>query len=719
MTISTDHLVAVGSAMNRSRVASVLFCALLAHGTAQLSRGDVRHIVSLGVFPSDIVLDADHPFHRLLVTGVTADGFEVDLTGSAQFVSDAPERVAVDTAGTVRAFEDGEARITARLDGHAASVRIVCRLAEPRNPPTFEQSILPLINRVGCNAATCHATPDGQSGFKLSVFSYDPRSDYREIVQDSRGRRVFPAMPEESLILKKPTMAIKHGGGLRFARNSASYETMHDWIQAGMPYSRPDAPTLAGVEVHPAERSYRKGAIQRLLVRARFSDGSVRDVTQLARFESRSKQFVTVDEHGLIAVGDQIGEQVVLVRYMDVVKFSRVIVPTEHRLSDEMYDALPETNFIDRHTRARWKKLGLFPSPRCSDGEFIRRASLDAIGRLPTPQETRAFLEDADPDKRSKFIDGMLADGAYADYWATMWGDLIRPNPNRLGVKYTYLLDQWIRKSLRENKPYDRFVRELITASGPSNDGTTVIIRDRRDPADMTTLVSRMFLGVRMQCARCHHHPYEQWSQEDFYRFAAYFGQVGTRGAFIGHIGEGQVKHPLTDEVMSPKPLDGAEPRIEPKEDPRVHLADWVTELDNPYFARAIVNRIWAEYFGRGIVHPVDDFRPSNPPMNVDTPCERDPASNMVQALHMMNSTELQARIAHEKGRAARLADQQDLTIGDILQELYMAAFSRYPTGEETAAASRILESHGVDRKTATEDVMWALLNSAEFVYNH
>ncbi len=826
MAIS-DQLVLVASAISRvCGLSRALLCTCLVWLAVEPARGDVSPLSSLTVVPAEIALDADHPFHRLLVTGLTKDGREIDLSLAAEYVSSAPECVEVDAAGIVHAVkEDGEVEITIRVAGHTTLARVVCRLAEDRQPPTFEQSILPLINRAGCNAATCHATPDGQRGFKLSVFSYDPQSDYQEIVQEARGRRVFPGQPAESLILRKPTMAVEHGGGLRFDTNSSLYKTLHDWIQAGMPYSRPNPPTLSGVDVHPMERIYSHGAQQQLLVRARYSDGSERDVTHLARFESRNKRFVTVDEHGMTTIGDQIGEQVVLVRYMDVVKFSRMIVPTGYELSDEKYVALPEANLIDRHVRNRWKKLGLYPSNRSTDGNFIRRATLDAIGRLPTPQETREFINDIDSDKRNKLIDRLLEDESYADYWALKWGDLIRPNPNREGIKFTYLLDLWIRKSLRENKPYDRFVRELVTASGPRSDGATVLIRDRPDPADMTTLVGRMFLGVRMECARCHHHPYEQWSQKDFYSFAAYFGKVGRRGTFIGHFGEGEVKHPLTSEVLHPKPLDGPPIQIAAQQDPRKHLADWMTNPQNPYFARAITNRIWAEYFGRGIVHPVDDFRPSNPPtnaalldalaqhfidhhydlhdlmrtimrsnvyqlssqfneynigdtqnfsrsyrrrlsaevmldavcdvtgtrdalpgvatggraveawnnklhsvfldafgrpaVNVDCPCDRDTSSNMVQALHMMNSTELHARISDANGLAARLIGQQDLAVREILRELYLAAYSRPPTDEETVAVLQILKNRNVDRKTATEDILWTLLNSAEFVYNH
>lgn len=709
-------------------------------------------------------------------------------------------------------------------------------LAATNAPLSFINDILPVLSKAGCNAGKCHAKPEGQNGFKLSVFAYDPKSDFKEVVKDARGRRVFPAFAEESLIIKKPTLAIPHEGGERFEAGSKPYQTLVSWIQQGMPYSRSNEPTLQNISVVPSERSYRKGENQLLRVKAHYSDKSERDVTELADYETNDKEIATVTEDGHVTVGKLSGEAVIIIRFMGLVEVSRIAVPPDHSLPDSLYAKLPANNFIDELAYARLKKLGLLPSDLCTDYEFIRRASLDAIGVLPSPNESRKFLEDPAADKRSKLIDWLLQQPAYADHWADKWGDLIRPNPDRVGVKSVFILDQWLRESFRENKPYDRFVREILTAQGSTHRyGPTVVFRDRREPQDITTMMSQIFLGVRLECAKCHHHPNEKWSQDDFYQFAAYFGEIKRKGTGVSppisgdfeviyHGSGGQVKNPVTEAVMKPKPPDGKAAVIPSGEDPRQALADWVCRPENPFFARAIVNRIWAEFMGRGFVDPVDDFRTSNPPSNEplldglakdfvahgydlkhlmktimgsrlyqlsslpneynvrdtrnfsrsyrrrlpaevladavaevtgvpatyvglpggssaketwnykipsefmdafgrpnsssDCPCERDIKPSVVQALHMMNANELQGRIAHANGRARRLATG-DRSTKDIITELYMAAYSRFPSPEEISLASRAFAAEGATRQSATEDVMWALLNSAEFVFNH
>ncbi|HEY2951590.1 MAG TPA: DUF1549 domain-containing protein, partial [Verrucomicrobiae bacterium] len=433
---------------------------------------------------------------------------------------------------------------------------------------SFINDVLPVLSKAGCNAGSCHAKADGQNGFKLSVFAYDPQSDCKHIVKADRGRRVFPAAPEQSLILLKPTLGLDHEGGQRFEVGSGFYKTILVWLQQGMPFGRTNEPMLAGIKVFPPERRYRKGDTQKLRVEARYSDGSFKDVTHLAEFVSNDKSMATVDERGVVKAGHDSGEGVVVVRYMGQVGTSRIAVPPDKKLPDSRYAALPVDNEIDRLVYARLKSLGLLPSAGCSDSEFLRRASLDAIGTLPTPEQAREFLADTSTDKRSRLIDHLLDHPAYADHWAVKWGDLIRPNPSRVGVKPVYLLDLWLRDAFRQNKPYDQFVRELITAQGSTHQyGPAALFRDKRDPADASAFTSQIFLGVRMECAKCHHHPNEKWSQIDYYQLAAYFGQVKRKGQgisapisgeaeFIWHGPGGEVKHPVTGEVMKPKAPD-------------------------------------------------------------------------------------------------------------------------------------------------------------------
>lgn len=703
--------------------------------------------------------------------------------------------------------------------------------------PSFVHDVLPALAKAGCMAGSCHAKPEGQNGFKLSVFNYDPRSDYAEIVKDGRGRRVFPAAPAESLLLLKPTLGVDHEGGQRIEPGSALEKLIARWIAGGMPYQHTNEPALAAIEVAPADGTYQKGSEFGLQVTARYADDTTRDVTHLAEFASQDKELAAVDEQGVVRTGRLTGEGVVVARFMGLVDAAHFTVPAERVLPAEQYRDLPVANFIDERAYAHFQKLGLFPSGRCTDTEFIRRATLDSIGRLPTPDETRAFLADTAADKRQRWIERLLAEPAWADYWANKWADLLRPNPDRVGVKSVFTLDQWLRAAFRRNLPFDQFAREFLTAEGSNHrDGPAVVYRDRREPPELTTMFSQLFLGVRLECAKCHHHPNEKWGQDDFYRFAAFFGPVKQKGAglsppisagtemFYFAPGGGEVRHPITDAVLQPLPPDAGELALAKDQDPRSALADWLTNPANPFFAKAAVNRIWASFFGRGMVEPVDDFRTSNPAVNEplldalaadfvqhgydlkhlmrtiasselyqlsstpnetnladtkhfsrsyrrrlpaevaldavsdvtgvpeqfegcppgtraiqtwsfkidshfldafgrpnassDPPCERDLKSSVTQSLHMMNSGALQAKLANEAGRVKQLA-AGERPPAEIVTEFYLAAFSRPPTETELARATAAFAEGADKRQEAAEDVLWALLNSPEFVFNH
>ncbi|MEO6739927.1 MAG: DUF1549 domain-containing protein, partial [Chthoniobacteraceae bacterium] len=456
-----------------------------------------------------------------------------------------------------------DGKLTATIEVRATKVAV------KNEPPSFVRDVLPILSKAGCNAGACHAKPDGQNGFRLTVFSFDPQTDHREITQEARGRRVFPASPDESLLLLKATMTVPHEGGERIEKNSDAYRTIVQWIRGGMPYRADNEPTLERLVVSPPERIFKKSETQQLTVKARYSDGSERDVTGLASFDSNDKEIARVTEDGLVRIGNLSGQGVIIARYMGLVSDSRISVPADRLLPDEKYTALPVNNVIDEKAYAHFKRLGLFPSEPCSDSEFLRRASLDTIGVLPTPEEARAFLADTDPKKREKLIERLLADPAWANFWANKWADLLRPNPDHAGVKSVYVLDQWLRESFRANKPYDQFVREIITTEGNTHRfGPAVVYRDKREPAEFTTMFSQLFLGVRLDCAKCHHHPNEKWGQEDFYRFAAFFGPMGRKGAGISapisagnetfYFAPGKsVKHPVTGELMQPQPPDG------------------------------------------------------------------------------------------------------------------------------------------------------------------
>ncbi|MGV3661332.1 MAG: DUF1553 domain-containing protein [Prosthecobacter sp.] len=706
-------------------------------------------------------------------------------------------------------------------------------------PPalSYTRDILPILTKAGCNLGSCHAKSSGQAGFRLSIFAFDPKGDHAEVVSDARGRRVFPALPEDSLILQKATVHIAHEGGQRFEPDSAWAKTIADWIRQGMPYEIEKQPALTSIAVTPAEKTYRKGEALALKVTAKYGDGSTRDVTALTDYISSEKAIASVDEEGHVQTNKESGETVIVARYMGMVGTSRVAVPAEKLLPAESYATLTVRNEIDKHLYARLAKLGHLPSGTASDSDFLRRSTLDAIGMLPTVEEARAFLADTSKDKHEKWIDALMQRPEWADHWAVKLADLIRPNPSRVGVKPVYLLDQWIRQSLRENKPWDVFARQLLTAQGSTHqDGRLAIWRDKRDPVDAATFVGQIFLGVRLECAKCHHHPTEKWDQVDYYQLAAYFTNMKRKGQGISAPisgepeymwaapGKAGIEHPVTKAMLPPRPPADKEVVIPEATDPRAVLAAWMTDAKNPYFAHAIVNRVWSSFMGRGIVDPVDDFRASNPPTNAplldflardfvqhkydlkhlmrtiqrsqayrlsstpnetnltdlrnhsrsyrrrlpaetlldavcavtevsetfsgtptgalpkqawnqkltsqfldafgrpnasaDCPCERDAKPSIVQALHLMNSTKLQDMLVDKTGRAARLA-KSDTQPPKIIEELYLASYSRLPEAEEMNIALKAFVAPGATRQTAIEDVMWSLLNSAEFVFNH
>ncbi|RYD26244.1 MAG: DUF1549 domain-containing protein, partial [Verrucomicrobiaceae bacterium] len=396
-------------------------------------------IGSLVIEPPVLAVEAGHPA-SFLVTARRLDGFETDVTARVTVDSSDTGKLNPAGAGVVRGIAAGTASLTVRLGNHQAELPVQITAPPSSAPVSFVRDVLPVLGKAGCNAGPCHAKADGQNGFRLTVFSFDPKSDYQNIVEGARGRRIFPSDPEESLLLLKATQTVPHEGGARFERGSDAWRTLTAWIGGGMAYQNKDEPAVAAISVFPQERRYRKGASQRLVVHARYADGSVRDVTALSKFESNDKQIATVSEDGKITVDHLGGQAVVVARFMGMVGDSKVMVPADRILPEERYQSLPANNFIDTLAWNRFQQLGLFPSEPCTDAEFLRRASLDTLGLLPKPEEVRGFLADTDPDKRSKAIERLLAHPAWADLWATKWADLLRPNPDRVGVKGVYLL---------------------------------------------------------------------------------------------------------------------------------------------------------------------------------------------------------------------------------------------------------------------------------------
>ena len=490
------------------------------------------------------------------------------------------------------------------------------KVAVPRTF-NFENDISPLLTRYGCNASQCHGKAEGQNGFKLSVFGYDALADWRAFTAESKGRRTSSAAPEQSLFLAKASGTLPHQGGARIAVGSPDYETIRAWLAAGAPFGSPNDARVVKVELEPKEKILLPGAKLQLRVNATYTDGRKADVTRFCVFQSNNDSLAKVDEHGAVVIGSLPGQTSVMARYLGEVTSFLAIVP---RPGKPVGDAgFAEFNFIDRHVNAHLKKLNLRPSDVCDDAAFLRRAHLDVIGTLPTADEARRFLADPAKDKRAKLVDALLARPEFADFWALKWADLLRVDRQKLGQRDAYAYYRWIREQFAANRPLDQFARALLTAEGPLDDAPAghfykVVTR----PGDMANAVSQVFLGIRIACAECHHHPFDRWSQTDYYGMSGLFAQVSIRKGALGEtlLAEGNptTKHPRTGENVPPHALD-AEPSKDIG-DRRRALAEWFTAPENPWFARNLANRLVAHFFGRGVIEPVDDVRATNPPGN-------------------------------------------------------------------------------------------------------
>lgn len=516
---------------------------------------------------------------------------------------------------------------------------------------SFELDVLPVLTASGCNMGACHGKQRGQNGFQLSLLAFDPDFDFAALTRDARGRRLFPAAPQQSLLLQKSVASLPHGGGKRFEVGSEPYRTLLTWIEQGATREIENEPQLVRVALDESEFSLLPDQKQNLRMVAHYSDASFRDVTKLATYLSNESAVVAVSDHGQLLAGSLPGETAIMARYMNNICVANVAIPRTTTVPDQLFNDLPKNNFIDEQVYAKLQRLGIRPSEVVSDEVFLRRVHVDLIGRFPTVSEARLFLDSNDPNKRATLVDQLLERPEYVDHWAGYWADLLRPNPYRVGIKAVLNYDNWIREQFRENVSYDEFVSRLVTAKGSTwQNGAATLYRDRRSPDEVATMVSQLFLGIRLECAKCHHHPFERWSQQDFYQFAAYFSKVTRKGTglsppisggeeIVFTSSKGDVKHPLTGEVLGPVPLfevaklaeaavtennspvvnsgseDGLAVGLE-VEDPRIALAKWMTSPGNDYFAQVQVNRIWAILMGRGFVEPVDDLRSTNPASN-------------------------------------------------------------------------------------------------------
>src|SRR5262245_35662839 len=766
---------------------------------------------------------------QVVVTAKMADNKVLDWTGAAKYTA-APEGiVTIDAAGLVTPLKEGTATVTASAGAATASVPV--KVEHYVDPPliNFPNQITPIFTKLSCNSGGCHGKSGGQNGFRLSLLGFEPGDDYEYLVKESLGRRLFPAAPEHSLLLLKGIAAVPHGGGDKLKKDSHEYRLIVRWITQGMPYGREQDAVVTAISVYPRHRILAPDGRQQLMVVAHYSDGSKENVTRTARYEPNDKLMAEVDETGKVRMLGMPGEVGIMIRYQDRVAVFEATV----QLGGEV-EALPVAkNYVDEHVFAKLKKLGLPPSPVADDATFLRRVTLDITGRLPSAETARKFLEDKDPAKRDKAIDRLLQSDGYADYFAKKWSAILRNRRDKdTYASGNFSFHQWIRSALDQNQRYDQFVKEILTASGEISDHPAVAwYRQVTKDFEQVEDVAQLFLGVRIQCARCHHHPFEKWSRKDYYGLAAFFSRVGRKEGLspdeqrIFHQrGVASSKDPKTGATLKPTGLGDAPLELTADDDPRLALAEWLTKPTNPFFARTLVNRYWKHFFGRGIVDPEDDMRDTNPATNrelldaltkgfsekfdlkdlvrticrsttyqfsslpngqnaadrqtfsrydprrltaevlldsidqmngsstaftglpagaraIQIPdhggvnsyfltvfgkpggasaceCERSGDASLAQSLHLLNSPDIHGKMS--SGVAKELSSDMKRTDAEKIQELYLRAFGRTASEHEMKyAMNHVTKADAKDKPTAYEDVVWALINTKEFLFNH
>ena len=784
---------------------------------------------TLAILPPAVDLTGPEARQQLLAQASLPDHQE-DWTRSAAWSSSDPTIAAVDEHGMVHPVADGEARITASAKGANASITVRVKAAHAPFQWSFRNHVIPVLTKVGCNQGACHGALAGKNGFKLTLRGYAPEVDYETLTRDAVGRRVSLADPPASLMLLKPTFTIPHGGGKRIAKDSLEYRIIEGWIAAGAPPPTDHDVALRGIEAFPAVAVLAPGAEQQLIVRATYSDGRSEDVTRWVRFASANEGVATVDNWGLVKMNGA-GEAAITMTFASRVLNARLTVPFPNQVSAATYESFPRRNYIDDLVIAKLKSLHLAPSKVADDATFLRRAYLDAAGILPTSEEVESFLADTAAGKRSKVIDRLMARDEFVDYWTYKWSDLLMVSSRRLNSTALWAFYDWIRQSVKENKPWNQFAREIFLSSGSTRqNGALNYFVLHKDPVDLTENATLAFLGQRIMCARCHNHPLEKWTQTQYYEMANLFARVGVKNGTMGDQiifakATGDILHPRLSRALPPTPLDGQSLPIDSPVDRRIAFTDWLTSPANPMFARTVVNRVWANFMGRGLVDPVDDVRASNaasneelfaalakdfvdhgydvrrlirtimdssvyqlssdanatnqadniyysrhivrrlpaevildaisqvtgvptafsgypagtralqlpdtqvksdfltsygrPPRLTCDAAERSNVPTVAQALAVINGDTLNKKLSAPEGSIAVL---QRLGLSDrrIMEFLYLSAFSRYPTDAERQTLGTALEAaRATGRQQALEDMVWAMLTSKEFLFNH
>jgi Protein of unknown function (DUF1553)/Protein of unknown function (DUF1549)/Bacterial Ig-like domain (group 2) len=573
------------------------------------------------LWPPETTLNRAGATQRLVLAGMAGGQVTSDRTAQASFSSSNPDVATVDAAGIVTAVHDGVSTISALRQGQSTTAQV--RVAGAGTPftPSFRNQIIPLMTSVGCNSGSCHGALAGKGGMKLSLRGYDPETDHFVLTRQTLGRRVDPIEPELSLLLRKPTMTVTHGGGQKLDVGSSDYQLLADWIASGAPGPKADDPRIVRVEVFPTVAVLKPKDELNLVVRAWYSNGQSQDVTAWSRFNSTEDLTASVSADGKVKVAGT-GEAAITVWYSNQVAAARIAVP-QVGADAGIFKKAERTNFIDTLVVDKLQSLGIPPSQLCTDGEFIRRVYLDAAGILPNPKEVHEFLADKRADKRARLIDALMQRPEFVDYWTYRWSDLLLLSTAKLSQPAMWSFHEFIRDSVAANKPWDRFARELLTARGSTlENGAANYFVLHKDVTELTEATSVTFLGMSITCCRCHNHPLEKWTQDQYWSMSNLFSRValknGDRGGeiIVQAQPSGDALHPRRGIAMPPTPLDGKPLSLESTIDRRAYFADWLTKADNPYFAKALINRVWRNFMGRGLVEPEDDLRQTNPPTN-------------------------------------------------------------------------------------------------------
>ena len=608
------------SVLSWLKILSVLVCALLVI-CENLHAQDPAGIQRVSVEPPAINLSGKDRQQQLVVTGFRSDGSEVDLTHMASLtLGDAS--VAVVDAALLSGLKEGETELKIKVGEVETTVPLQVSNFDNYPPIHFEGDVLPLLSKLGCNSGGCHGKQSGQNGFRLSVFGFDPRADYDALVKESRGRRIFPGSVERSMIYAKAVGLEAHGGGQRMKADSQDAELLREWIRQGTPWGDEQAPAVTAITVHPRLRVMTPRSQQQLRVVATYSDGKTRDVTRAASYTGNAAVISDCDSRGLIQTGKLAGEAAITISYMGFVDVSRVVIPRPSASVSKRPDWFTKDNPIDNLVWNKWQQLRIGPSELCDDATFLRRLMVKTTGTLPRAKQVREFVANTSPNKRADAIEDALASGEFVSYWTQRWSDILMVNSKTIGGRGAYVFHRWIRQQIRTNRPYDEWVRDIIVASGNSGQvGPANFYRGQRTAEDVTNAISQAFLGVRMDCAQCHHHPFEKWGQDDFYGLAGYFNgmtrqKLDENRDLIYHPGHKSISVPVVKRAVQTRPLGGDPTAADQRTDPRPELARWVTSSENPFFSRLVANRIWKHLMGRGLVEPEDDLRDTNPPTN-------------------------------------------------------------------------------------------------------